>query len=745
MTKTDEKPLVIVESPAKARTIQNLLGNRYDVVASMGHVRDLPHDRLGVEIERGFQPVYVVIPSKRRAVGALKKAAEHSSRILLAADQDREGEAISWHVRTLLGGEDDRYGRMVFNEVTASAIRHAVKNPRPIDNAKVDAQQARRILDRLVGYKISPLLWKVLPGVQSAGRVQSVALRLICERDQEIAAFKPTEYWRITAKLRTPSGEEFDATLETEGGKRRSISTEEEAKALIERLRSARFVIGAVQAKERRRQPAPPFVTSTLQQDGSNRLRFNPDKTMRVAQQLYEGLDIDGTGPRGLITYMRTDSTRVSPQALRQVRSYIGAAYGREFLPEKARAYKRRKLAQEAHEAIRPADVRRTPDSLDEVLDRDQSRLYGLVWSRFVASQMGDARYLFSSAQIDAGDLGLRALGVRLLFEGFTKVYSTKGPKEEELPKLAKGDVLELVRLEPSQHFTKPPPRFTEGSLIKELEARGIGRPSTYASILGTILGRGYVDIASRMLKPTELGKTVNRILVSQFPTIFDVGFTARMEEALDRVEEGQSGWREVLESFYGPFSDAFTAASKRASSLKQMAQEQTEQVCEKCGRPMVIKFGRHGRFLACTGFPECRNSREIDEVEAPHQDCPKCGAAMVVRHGRFGRFLACSRYPKCKGAAPLVVGARCPMEECDAMLAERRSKRGTTFYGCTRYPACTFATALKPVARRCPECGSPTLLLAKDGGKLRCPRCKARFDVGATEGGEGDWGLSGS
>jgi DNA topoisomerase-1 len=743
MAKTDEKPLVIVESPAKARTVQNLLGSRYDVMASMGHVRDLPHDRMGVEIERGFQPMYVVIPSKRRVVGALKRAAESTSTILLAADQDREGEAISWHLRTLLGGDEERYGRMVFNEVTSAAIRNAVRNPRPIDANKVEAQQARRILDRLVGYKISPLLWKVLPGVQSAGRVQSVALRLICEREAQIASFEPKEFWRITARLRAPSGAVFEATLETEGARRLAVATEAEAQSFIGRLQAAVFTVAGVQANERRRQPAPPFVTSTLQQDGSNRLRFNPDKTMRVAQQLYEGLDIDGTGPRGLITYMRTDSTRVSPQALRQVRSYIGAALGRDFLPPQPRAHKKRKLAQEAHEAIRPADVRRTPESLVEVLDRDQQRLYELIWSRFVASQMTDARYLFTSARVVAGELGLKGLGVRLLFEGFTKVYSIKGPKEEELPELNEGDLLELVELVPSQHFTKPPPRFTEGSLIKELEARGIGRPSTYASILGTIIGRGYVDVATRLLKPTELGKTVNRILVTQFPTIFDVGFTARMEEALDRVEEGQAGWREVLEGFYGPFSDAFTAASQRASSLKQMTQEQTEQTCEKCGRPMVIKFGRHGRFLACTGFPDCRNSREIDEVEAPHQDCPKCGSAMVVRHGRFGRFLACSRYPKCKGAAPLVVGARCPMEECDAMLAERRSKRGTTFYGCTRYPKCTFATALKPVARRCPQCGSPTLLLAKDGSKLRCPRCKARFDAAATEGSEGDWGLS--
>ncbi len=743
MVRTDEKPLVIVESPAKARTIQNLLGNRYDVMASMGHVRDLPHDRMGVEVERGFQPVYVVIPSKRRVVGALKRAAERAATILLAADPDREGEAISWHIRTLLGGDERRYGRMVFNEVTTAAVKNAVRNPRRIDANKVGAQQARRILDRLVGYKISPLLWKVLPGVQSAGRVQSVALRLICEREEEIASFEPKEFWRISAKLRAPSGEVFEATLETEHGKRVTISTEAEARAFSGRLRPATFTVAAVQANERRRQPPPPFVTSTLQQDGSNRLRFTPDKTMRVAQQLYEGLDIDGTGPRGLITYMRTDSTHVSPQALRHVRSYIGAAFGREFLPAQARVHRKRKLAQEAHEAIRPADVRRVPQSLADVLDRDQARLYELIWSRFVASQMTDARYLFSSVQVEAGELGLRALGVRLLFEGFTGVYSTKGPKEEELPELKKGDVLELVELVPSQHFTKPPPRFTEGSLIKELEARGIGRPSTYAAILGTIVGRGYVDVASRLLKPTELGKTVNRILVSQFPTIFDVGFTARMEEALDRVEDGQAGWRDVLERFYGPFSEAFTSASQRASSLKQMTQEQTEQTCEKCGRPMVIKFGRHGRFLACTGFPDCRNSKEIDEVEAPHQDCPKCGSAMVVRHGRFGRFLACSRYPKCKGAAPLVVGARCPMEGCDAMLAERRSKRGTTFYGCTRYPNCTFATALKPVARRCSQCGSPTLLLTKDGSKLRCPRCKARFDAAATEGSEGDWGLS--
>jgi DNA topoisomerase-1 len=744
MPSNADRPLVIVESPAKARTIQNLLGGRYDVVASMGHVRDLPPDRLGVEIERGFQPVYVVIPSKRRVVGSLKKAAENATSILLAADQDREGEAISWHIRTLLGGSDDRYGRMVFNEVTPSAIRDAARNPRRIDTNKVDAQQARRILDRLVGYKISPLLWKVLPGVQSAGRVQSVALRLICEREEQVVSFEPKEFWRITASLDTPKGKQFKATLEKIDGKRVALGTEDEARSVVATLSKEAFVVRTVQANERKRQPPPPYVTSTLQQDGSNRLRFNAEKTMRVAQQLYEGLDVDGTGPRGLITYMRTDSTRVSTQAVRQVRSYIGAALGREYVPGKPRTHRRRKAAQEAHEAIRPTDVRRTPESVASALDKDQLHLYELVWSRFVASQMADAEYLFSSAVVKAGKHELKALGVRVLFDGFTKVYKGKGPKEEELPELAAGDSLKLVGLEPSQHFTKPPPRFTEASLIKELEARGIGRPSTYAAIIGTVVRRGYVDIASRLLKPTELGKAVTRILVSQFPAIFEVGFTARMEEALDDVEGGNVDWRKVLAEFYGPFSEAFTAASKRTTSLKAMTQEETEQACEKCGRPMVIKFGRHGRFLACTGFPDCRNSREIDEVEAPHQSCPKCGSAMVVRHGRFGRFLACSRYPKCKGAAPLLVGARCPEEGCDAMLAERRSKRGTTFYGCTRYPKCTFATALKPVARRCPDCGSPTVLLAKSGDKLRCPRCKARFDVATPEGSEADWGLSG-
>jgi DNA topoisomerase-1 len=739
------KPLVIVESPAKARTVQNLLGNRYLVMASMGHVRDLPQDRLGVEIEQGFQPMYVVIPSKRRVVAALKKAAADTGKILLAADQDREGEAISWHIKTLLGGDDDRYGRMVFNEVTATAIRQAARSPERVDLNKVDAQQARRVLDRLVGYKISPLLWKVLPGVQSAGRVQSVALRRICEREEQVVSHEPKEFWKVTAKLRTASNEDFEATLETRQDKKLALATEQEARGVVDLLTRATFTVGEVQTNRRKHQPPPPYITSTLQQDGANRLRFTPEKTMKIAQQLYEGLDVDGTGPRGLITYMRTDSTRVSQHALRQVRAYIGASHSKDYLPAKPRYYKRRKGAQEAHEAIRPTDVRRTPEDLSGVLGKDQACLYELIWRRFVASQMVDTTYEFCSVRVGAGEFGLGALGVRLLFDGFTRVYKAKGPKEEALPHLVKGERLRLLDVAPYQHFTKPPPRFTEASLIRELEAKGIGRPSTYAAIVGTIIKRGYADIAARLLKPTELGKVVNRILVSQFPAIFDVGFTARMEEALDTVEEGGTNWKTVIREFYGPFSEAFTAASQRTGALREMTQEETEQKCEKCGRPMVIKFGRHGRFLACSGFPACRNSREIDEVEVPHQDCPKCGSPMVVRHGRFGRFLACSRYPKCRGAAPLLIGARCPVEGCDAMLAERRSRRGSTFYGCTRYPECTFATALKPVARRCPECGSPTLLLAKDGQKLRCARCRTRFDMAASEGGEEDWRLSAS
>jgi DNA topoisomerase-1 len=748
LSKRKVKSLVVVESPAKARTISGILGGDFDVRASVGHVRDLPKSALGVEVEQGFLPKYVIPREKSAAVKDIRKAAADAETVYLATDPDREGEAIAWHLIAAANLEGKPHRRVVFHEITPEAVREAFEHPRDIDMQLVDAQQARRVLDRLVGYRLSPFLWKQVRRGLSAGRVQSVAARLVVEREREIQGFTPREYWTIDAELakeQDAARRAFRARLAgyaADKKRKLEIESEMEAERLTALLKSSAFRVLGVQRKTVSRRPAPPFITSTLQQEASRRLGFSARRTMALAQQLYEGVrDV------GLITYMRTDSTQVAETARREARDFIGSRFGKEFLPEKPREYRKKvKGAQEAHEAIRPTSVFREPDSLSGALDRDQLRLYTLIWQRFLASQMADAQFDQTTAEIEASPSGdaeallLRATNTQLRFAGYRQLYEEARDNGDEedigtnpLPPLSADDPLALLNLLPEQHFTEPPPRYTEASLVKALEEKGIGRPSTYAPTLATIQERGYVDKEGRQLKPTDLGFVVNDLLVEHFPDFVDERFTAEMETELDEVADGERDWQPVVEQFYRPLEGALEAAKEAAPQ-----REMTEEKCEKCGKPMVVRWGRRGRFLACSGFPECRNSRALQGEEEPQPEptdekCHECGADMVIRTGRFGRFLACSRYPECKGRRPIVTktGALCPRDGGD--LVERRSRKGRIFYGCANYPKCDFVVWSRPLTVPCPECGS---LLTVDRGqeegktKARCTSCSWRGEV---------------
>jgi DNA topoisomerase-1 len=727
-----QKSLVIVESPAKAKTINRYLGSAYTVKASMGHVRDLPAAKLGVDIEDGFKPAYVVIGAKRKVVTALKAAAAEAGDVFLAPDMDREGEAIAWHLAHLIGKERGRVKRVIFNEITERAIKEAFSNPVDIDMRKVDAQQARRVLDRLVGYLVSPLLWKVVHRRTSAGRVQSVALRLVCEREEEIGRFVAQEYWTIDAEFKSPRGDLLKAALEKINGAKSNIETLEDATRIKEDAARQTYVVKTVERKEKRRNPRPPYITSTLQQDGARRLGFSARKTMTTAQALYEGIDLAEQGPVGLITYMRTDSVRVASDASGQARDYVVSTYGAKYVPGTAAKFRKAKASQDAHEAIRPTDVGRTPDAMSKFLTRDQARLYKLVWERFVASQMAPAVFDATTVGIVGGPYLFRASGSVMKFDGFLKVYGERSEEDEQgLPPLDAGEPLGLEKIEATRHETQPPPRYTESSLIKELEDKGIGRPSTYATIVGTILERRYVEKAKEALVPTDLGKTVIGILLKMFPDIFEVGFTARMETELDRIASGQDDWVRVMDDFYKPFSKDLESADKMRKQLKVAVEEQVDLKCETCGRPMVKKWGRHGRFLACSGWPDCKTTRPLEEDEVTTDArCPECGGEMIVRTGKYGRFFACKNYPKCKGTSKLTLGIKCP--ECGSEMVEKRTKRGRTFYGCQGYPNCKFATWDKPVAQQCPACGF-AMMVAKSssekGSHLECPKCKGRVE----------------
>ncbi|WP_461370512.1 type I DNA topoisomerase [Candidatus Darwinibacter acetoxidans] len=682
--------LIIVESPAKAQTIKGFLGRSYTVKASLGHVRDLPRSKLGIDLENNFEPRYITIRGKGPVLQELRTAAKKADRILLATDPDREGEAIAWHLAAALGIREENC-RIDFHEITKSQVQQSVKEPRPIAQSLVDAQQARRVLDRLVGYQLSPLLWaKVKPGL-SAGRVQSVAVKLIVDRERAIEAFVPEEYWSITALLHTAEQEEFEAKLVSKAGKKIELANEAAARQVEEDVKDAEWVIARVKTSKRTRNPAAPFTTSTMQQEAARKLGFSAKKTMRIAQQLYEGLSLGKEGTHGLITYMRTDATRVSPEAVAEARDYINETHGAAYLPKKPRQYASKKGSQQAHEAIRPTSVQRTPAEIKQFLSRDQFRLYKLIWDRFVASQMSSALFDATSVDVQANDYIFRATGSRLKFPGFLKLYqegtdesSLQNELEDRLlPALEAQEAVDLRKLDLQQHFTQPPPRFSEASLVKTLEEEGIGRPSTYAPIIDTILGRGYVYLEEKRFRPTELGTIVVDLLAESFPKLLDVGFTATLEGQLDQIEEGELSWQTVIHDFYGPFAEELEKAHEELERIA-VEDEVSDVICDKCGRNMVYKNGRFGRFLACPGYPECKNTKPIlDEIGV---DCAIC-----KREGR-----------------------------ADGKLVRRRSRRGRFFYGCSNYPECTFTSWQRPVEEVCPHCGNH-LAVRKEGSPPVC------------------------
>ncbi len=793
------KSLVIVESPAKARTIGKYLGKNFLVKASLGHIKDLPKNELAVDVERDFKPTYVLIEGKKKLIQELKQAARNAERIYLAADPDREGEAICQHLQEELPSK--RNGsppihRVTFHEITPGAVRKAFQNPGQVDRRLVEAQQARRILDRLVGYKISPLLWDKVRRGLSAGRVQTVALRLIVEREREIRRFQRREYWTIDAHLQARKPPSFTARLLKRNQEPVEIPHEEAARAILAQLEGAAFTVSSLTTREKKRQPAPPFITSTLQQEAARKLRFSVKRTMALAQRLYEGVELGKQGPVGLITYMRTDSPRVSQEALREVRSYIGEKFGPEYLPASPNLYRGKKEAQEAHEAIRPTSMQYSPEAVARYLQEDELKLYRLIWLRFVASQMTPALFDQTAIEVlargrDQAEYLFRATGSVRKFDGFMAVYEEgKDQQDEEdeelkhkLPPVAEGEKLKLRRLSPEQHFTEPPPRYTEATLVKQLEADGVGRPSTYAAILSTIQERGYVTKQGGRFFPTELGMVVTDLLLENFADIFAVDYTARMEEELDEIEEGKLDWREAMREFYEKFRLDLERAEREMTDLKRL-ERPTELTCEKCGKPMVIKWGRHGSFIACSGYPECTNTRDLkadlpdlesavlseqdQEEYCPNcgrpmvlkrgrfgqfyacsgypdckttrplareerppdipleENCPQCGGRLVIRHGRYGQFTACSNYPECKYVKREGTGVKCP--ECgQGELIQRRSKRGRVFYGCERYPECRFVLWNKPLPEPCPECGHPYLIerWSKGGARQECPRCR--------------------
>jgi len=730
-----KRSLVVVESPTKVKTIQKYLDSKYIVKASMGHVRDLPKSKLGVDVKKGFKPEYRVLASKRKVLDELKKAAEKAEALYVATDPDREGEAIGWHLAQELPVNGRKVFRVTFNEITARAIKAAFAHPGRIDQKKVEAQQARRVLDRLVGYNLSPLLWRKVQRGLSAGRVQSVAVRLIADREREVQAFVPVEYWSLHAKLRGKNPPEFVATLKEIRGEKADLPREARVQEVVAGLHGKPWTVKAVTRGERKRNPAPPFITSTLQQEAARKLHFSAKKTMLLAQQLYEGIEVGAEGPVGLITYMRTDSVHIAREAQEEAREWIGGRLGANYLPAAAPVYRSKKGAQEAHEAVRPSDVAKEPKALTRFLTKDQLNLYRLIWERFLASQMLPAIYDTVAADIQAGDCLFRAQGSTLRFPGFTAVYvesreESEAPAEEEaeavVPPLVVGEELKLLALDPKQHFTQPPPRYTEASLIKLLEERGIGRPSTYAQIMSTIQDRGYVRRDKGTLYPTELGVHVTDFLVPLFPGIMDVEFTAQMEEDLDKIEEGKAPWSEAIQRFYKRFEKELKQAGKKEPAA-------TGQACPDCGKPLFERWGRYGRFLACSGYPECKFTQDLNgngrgraaEV-VPGEICDQCGKPMVIKEGRFGKFIACQGYPECKNTKPLTTGIGCPQEGCGGQLVERRSRRGKAYYACSNYPRCKFILWQRPVPEPCPKCGAPFLLERYARGKklLRyCPK----------------------
>ncbi len=721
------KSLVIVESPAKAKTISKILGQDFTVKASVGHIKDLPVKEMGIDIEHNFEPSFIVIPGKEKVIKELKKASKEADAVYLAPDPDREGEAIAWHIAEEIDGKSKKMYRIKFNEITKSAVLRSMKEPSSVDIKKVDAQLARRVLDRLAGYELSPLLWRKVRRGLSAGRVQSVAVRLVVEREREIEAFKAEEYWSINAEFEGSSRPAFWAKLFKYKGQKADIKNSESAESALADIRDGRFILGKIERKKRRKMPSPPFITSTLQQEAVRKLRFTAKKTMAVAQQLYEGVELGEEGSVGLITYMRTDSFRIAAEAQNAAKDFIEKTYGREYVPEKPHVFKSKSSAQEAHEAVRPTYLDKGPGEIKQYLSKDQYSLYKLIWNRFIASQMAPADIEQTTFEIicntdkcraDGGETAFRATGSVIKFQGFMVLYTESTDEvleeiEAILPHLKEGEILTLLQIQPKQHFTQPPPRFTEATLVKALEEKGIGRPSTYATILSTVQERKYVHKTDGKFAPTELGAVVNDLLVERFAELMDVGFTAKMEEELDEIEEGKIKWVKVVKDFYNPFHKKLTEALAIPGKVKPQ-DIPTEEVCEKCGLPMVIRWGRHGRFMACSGFPACKNAKPLEgEKQAAEsimtdEKCPKCGSPMVLKSGRFGKFFACSKYPECKTTKPVATGVKCPEDGGD--IVERRSKRGKPFWSCSNYPKCRFATWYKPVPQKCPKCGAEFL-----------------------------------
>ena len=814
------KGLVIVESPAKAKTIQKYLGKDFTVDASFGHVKDLPKSSLGVDVEDDFSTEYVVIPGKEKVLAKLKKLALAADTIYLAPDPDREGEAIAAHLADELGdegkkkkgskktkkddGDGDRIRRVTFNEITQRAVKAAFEHPRDIDRNLVDAQQARRVLDRLVGYQVSPLLWDKVRRGLSAGRVQTVALRLIVDREREIKAFEKKEYWTIDANLTGSKPPAFDARFVGRGDERVEVTNGEDAEKIRLALENADWQVRSVEKKERRRNATPPFTTSKLQQDSSRKLRFSVKRTMMIAQRLYEGVELGEEGLVGLITYMRTDSTRVAPEAIAEVREYITSEYGAQYLPQSPNTYKEKKEAQAAHEAIRPTSAMRHPDQVKQYLQEDEFKVYKLIWQRFIASQMNPAVFDQTTVDIDAKSANetfwFRVTGSVMKFDGFLKVYEeSKDAKDDEdeelkhkLPALEAGQKLTLKSLNPEQHFTEPPPRYNEASLVKELEERGIGRPSTYATILSTIQERQYAQKIGGKFTPTEIGLVVTDLLVENFKDIFDFQYTAKLEEELDEIEEGKEKWTDALAEFYKKFAKDLKYAEKHMENIKRM-EKPTDEKCERCGAPLVIKWGKHGsfyacstydkenpesctftkenpinlpdldsadmqetaqeeycencgrvmvlkrgrfgQFMACTGYPDCKTTRRLDQgKKVPDipldETCPLCKRNLILRHGRYGEFTSCSGYPDCKYVKQNFIGVKCPLCK-DGELVEKRARKGNTFYGCGNYPKCKFTSAAKPIPEKCPSCGHEYLVerMRKEGTVIACPNKECDYE----------------
>ncbi|HSJ64341.1 MAG TPA: type I DNA topoisomerase [Gemmatimonadaceae bacterium] len=746
--------LVIVESPAKARTISKYLGRNYKVRATVGHIMDLPPKKLGIDIDGGFEPELVPIEGKEKTIAEIKSAAKDASEVLVATDPDREGEAIAWHVAEQVKRSKKPIRRVLFHEITKDAVRKAIANAGRIDEKKVEAQQARRVLDRLVGYKASPVLWKTVKTGLSAGRVQTVALRLIVEREREIRAFTPVEYWSIEALLEK-SGQRFTAKLHHVDGAKPAIPNEDTAAGILRDLAARKtFVVTEVKRRERRKNPSAPFTTSTLQQEASKKLGFGSKRTMRVAQSLYEGIDLGDEGAVGLITYMRTDSTRVAEVAAGQARDYLHTLFGAEYLAPTPQLYGKGGNAantQDAHEAIRPTDPARRPDAVRQYLNADQFKLYQLIWQRFMASQMAPAVFDTTTVDFDLGRYLFRSTGSVVKFQGFLALYREAHEDgdakpledEQELPALAKDEAVPVVEIVPNQHFTSPPPRFSEASLVKELEKLGIGRPSTYAQIISVLLDRHYVQLEQRRFTPTALGETVEKVMVKQFPDIFDVGFTSTMEGELDKIEEGSLGWRKVLEDFYGPFAKRLgnVNVEELIGIVHDLSNLETER-CPECGGRLVARGGFFGPYVACEHQlkKQCTFTRKLGVDRKPARPsgemCHECGAEMLIRTGRSGEFLGCSRFPKCRGTRPMPTGVKCPKDAGD--IIQRRSKaRGKAFYGCANYPNCDFVIWDKPVSEVCPECGyeGAEAKQNKTRGQYRkCLRCANEWDVATPE-----------